>query len=326
METMRAAVVDRPGPPEVLVVRDVPRPTATADRALVRVRAAGLNRSEIMTRQGHSPNVRFPRVLGIECVGEVVEAAETGPPVGTTVAAVMGEMGRAYDGGYAEFALLPAARLMPLSVELDWSTLGALPETFLTAHGSLGVLGLAPGQRLVIRAATSSVGMAALSLAVAAGLDVAATTRNPGKAAALEQHGAAHVLVDSGDFAGEVRRLWPDGADGVLDLVGGPSLRDAFAATARGGIVCNSGLLGGSWVIPDFEPLAHMPTGVKLAVFDSASLEPAVAALALQGIAEDVAAGRYSAHLHKTFPLEEIAEAHAYMEANRATGKVVVIP
>jgi NADPH:quinone reductase-like Zn-dependent oxidoreductase len=326
METMRAAVVDRPGPPEVLVVRDVPRPTATADHALVRVRAAGLNRSEIMTRQGHSPNVRFPRVLGIECVGEVVEAAETGPPVGTTVAAVMGEMGRAYDGGYAEFALLPAARLMPLSVELDWATLGALPETFLTAHGSLDVMGLAPGQRLVIRAATSSVGMAALSLAVAAGLEVAATTRNPDKAAALAEHGAAHVLIDRGDLAGTVRELWRDGADGVLDLVGGPSLRAAFGATARGGIVCNSGLLGGQWVIPDFEPLAQLPTGVRLTVFDSASVDPAAGAAALQHIADDVAAGRYSAHLHRTFPLAEIAAAHAYMEANRATGKVVVIP
>jgi NADPH:quinone reductase-like Zn-dependent oxidoreductase len=326
MELMRAAVVDRPGPPEVLVVRDVPRPTATADHALVRVRAAGLNRSEIMTRQGHSPGVRFPRVLGIECVGEVVEAAGSGPPVGTTVAAVMGEMGRAYDGGYAEYALLPAARLMPIVTELDWATLGALPETFLTARGSLDVLALTRGRRLVIRAATSSVGMAALSLAVADGLEVAATTRDPDKAAALRTHGAAHVLVDRGDLPGAVRRVWPDGADGVLDLVGGPDLLDALRATAAGGTVCNTGLLGGRWVIPQFEPLVDIPTGVRLTTYVSSTVEPGTGAVALQRIADDVAAGAYSAHLHRTFPLEEIAAAHAYMEANRATGKVVVIP
>ena len=94
---MRAAVCTRPGGPEVLQVREVPVPAVRAGWSLVRVRGAGLNRSELRTRQGHSPNVGFPRVLGIECVGTVAGSSDSRLPEGTTVAAVMGEMGREFD-------------------------------------------------------------------------------------------------------------------------------------------------------------------------------------------------------------------------------------
>src|SRR5262249_57751295 len=121
----------------------------------------GRNRSEPRTRQGHSPSVRFPRVLGIECVGVVAASTDPKLPEGTTVAAVMGEMGREFDGGYAEYALLPNALLMPVTTSLDWDVFAALPETYLTAQGSLDALGvLSDGQgRLLIRVGTSSVGL-----------------------------------------------------------------------------------------------------------------------------------------------------------------------
>ena len=105
--TMRAAVCVRAGGPEVLEIRELPVPAVREGWSLVQVKGAGLNRSELRTRQGHSPNVTFPRVLGIECVGIVVASTDPMLPDGTTVAAVMGEMGREFDGGYAEFALLP---------------------------------------------------------------------------------------------------------------------------------------------------------------------------------------------------------------------------
>ena len=140
-----------PGPPEVLTLREVPLPDVRPGWVVVQVRAFGLNRSEMFTRQGHSPGVRFPRVLGIECVGVVADPSDSGLAAGTTVAAVMGGMGRDYDGGYAEYALLPADRLMTLTTTLDWPTLGALPETFLTAAGSLDVMAAVAGQRLLIR-------------------------------------------------------------------------------------------------------------------------------------------------------------------------------
>src|SRR3984957_3646415 len=181
LRTMRAAVCLRAGGPAALGVREVPVPAVRDGWSLVQVQGGGLNRSELRTRQGHSPTVTFPRVLGIECVGIV--AASTDPRLadGTTVAAVMGEMGRDFDGGYAEYALLPNALLIPVTTTLPWDVLAALPETYLTARGSLAALGFwpyAPG-RLLFRGGTSSVGMAAASIASGYGFETAATTRRP---------------------------------------------------------------------------------------------------------------------------------------------------
>jgi len=281
---VRAAVVEAPGGPEALVLRDLPKPAPRPGWTLVRVRAFGLNRAELMTRRGESGDaVRFPRVIGIEAVGTVdASVDDEAPPPGTTVASVMGGMGRAFDGGYAEYALLPTERLMPLETHLDWEVLGALPETFLTARGSLDVMGLQKGQSLLVR-------------------------------------GADDVLVDQGRIAGA-------DVDGVLDLVGGTALLDALKAVAPGGIVCATGLLGGTWVIDGFEPMGEIPTGVKLTTFGSAVIAGERWVEALQEIVDLVEEGRVHANLDRTYALDEIAAAHAYMEANRATGKVVGIP
>jgi len=126
---MRAAVCVRAGGPEVLEIRELPVPAVRQGWSLVRVKGAGLNRSELRTRQGHSPNVTFPRVLGIECVGIVAASTDPTLPDGATVAAVMGEMGRDFDGGYAEYALLPNLLLMPVTTTLQWDILAALPES-----------------------------------------------------------------------------------------------------------------------------------------------------------------------------------------------------
>ena len=318
---MRAAVVEAPGGPEALVLRDVPNPAPRPGWTLVRVRAFGLNRAELMTRRGESGDaVRFPRVLGIEAVGTVdASVDDDAPPPGTTVASVMGGMGRAFDGGYAEYVLPPTERLMPLETHLDWEVLGALPETFLTARGSLDVMGLQEGQSLLVRGAGSSVGLAALGLGAAAGLHVIGTTRDPDKADFLRQRGADDVLVDQGRIAGA-------DVDGVLDLVGGTALLDALKAVVPGGIVCATGLLGGTWVIDHFEPMGEIPTGVKLTTFGSAVIGGERWVEALQEIVDLVEEGRVHANLDRTYPLDEIAAAHAYMEANRATGKVVGIP
>jgi NADPH:quinone reductase-like Zn-dependent oxidoreductase len=249
----------------------------------------------------------------------VVDDADA-PPPGTTVAAVMGEMGRAYDGGYAEYALLPTERLMPVESSLDWAVLGALPETFLTARGSLDALALEAGQTLLVRGATSSVGLAALGLGVAAGLRVLATTRNPGKASVLRERGADEVLIDEGRFAGA-------GVDGVLDLVGGPAVLDSLGAVvAPGGIVCNSGTLGGQWAIDGFYPVAAIPSGVRLTAFASGVIAGREWTAELQEIVDLVQEGYVDPNLDRVFALDEIAAAHAYMAAHRATGKVVEMP
>src|SRR5205823_10082082 len=129
------------------------------------------------------PGVTFPSVLGIECVGIVKAATENNFAVGQTVAAVMGGMGRAYDGGYAEYTLVPASHVIPLQTTLPWELLATIPETYLTAWGSLfDAMEVQPGQSLLVRGGTSSVGMAAITLAKDKGLQVLATTRTEAKA------------------------------------------------------------------------------------------------------------------------------------------------
>lgn len=171
--TMRAAVCVAAGGPEVLEIRELPVPAVRKGWSLVQVKGAGLNRSELRTRQGHSPNVTFPRVLGTECVGIVSASTDPKLPDGTTIAAVMGEMGREFDGGYAEYALLPNSLLMPISTTVAWEVLAALPDTYLIAQGSLDALGVASDGkgRLLIRGGTSSVGMAAASIASGHGIE-----------------------------------------------------------------------------------------------------------------------------------------------------------
>jgi NADPH:quinone reductase-like Zn-dependent oxidoreductase len=292
-KTMRAAVCVRAGGPEVLEVREVPVPEARDGWSLVRVQGAGLNRSELRTRQGHSPGVRFPRVLGIECVGVVEET-------GTTVAAVMGEMGRDFDGGYAEYALLPDDLLMPITTTLRWEVLAALPESFLTAYGALDALGAGPGDRLLIRGGTSSVGLAAAAIARSRGIEVTATSRRTEPA---EIGTPSHVL----------------------DLVGTDTVVDSLRRVRRGGTVCVAGSLSG-WLLREFEPIAMIPSGTRLTAFHSNDIRGRAGAAVLQRIVDDVEAGVYGPNLDRVFGLDDVVAAHRYMEENRANGKVVLLP
>ncbi|MFF9059797.1 zinc-binding dehydrogenase [Streptomyces sp. NPDC014882] len=317
----------RPGGPEVLRPGEVPRPTPRGGWTLVRVMAFGLNRSELFTRRGQSPGVTLPRVPGIECVGLVEESDDPALPPGTAVAAAMGGMGRKYDGSYAEYALLPTAQLMRLRSTLPWTVLAALPESWLSAHGSLEALRLRPGDRLLIRAATSSVGMAALSLAAALGVETAATTRDPAKTDALRAQGADHVVLDRGEGLGDaVREVWADGADRVLDLVGGTAVLDSLAVLAPGGGVCNSGILSDTWTVPDFEPLEDIPSGATLTTFSSSEINRGDwAQAALDAVVREVEAGACRVVIDRVFTLDELADAHRHMEDNRAVGKVVAL-
>lgn len=326
--TMRAAVAERPDGPDGLVVRDVPRPEPRPGWALVRVEAFGLNRSEYMTLRGWSgPAVEFPRILGIECTG-VVEAVADGSAVapGTTVAAVMGGMGRSFDGGYAEYALLPESQLIALDTTLRWDVLGALPETFITAAGSLATLGLARGETLLVRGATSSVGMACLGLARAAGLRTVATTRTETRVPMLFVRGASAVILEGEGFAERARAELPDGADGVVDLIGARAVLDSLQVVRRGGTVCNSGLLGGEWVIDDFQPIENIPSGRKLTAYHSdEAADAGIGGPLLRAVVEQVERGEVDPVIDTIYALDEIADAHRRMAAGAAMGKLVVL-
>ncbi|MEV4709453.1 zinc-binding alcohol dehydrogenase family protein [Actinoplanes sp. NPDC049316] len=321
---MEAVVLDAPGPPEALRVRTLPVPVPRAGEVLIRVKAFGLNRSELHTRLGLAEGVTFPRVPGIEATG-VVEAAPGGEfEPGRQVMAMMGGMGRTFDGGYAQFTCVPAGQVIPFRSELDWAVLGAVPETLQTAYGSLtDGLGVQPGQTLLIRGGTSSVGMTAAVLAKRQGITVLSTTRNPAKAPALERIGVDHVIVDDGEVAARVRAIVPDGVDNALELVGVPALPDTLRAVRRHGVVCFSGILSNERIVKDFYPIGYLPRGVRLTAYggDADDLPAEV----LQEFLDAVAKGEAVVPLDRTYRLEQIAQAHADMEANRAAGKLVVV-
>lgn len=323
---VRAAVVDAPGAPEVLVVREHPMPDAKDGWVLIRVRAFGLNRAELFTRQGHSPGVRFPRVIGIECVGEVVEAPGTELTRGQKVAAMMGGMGRAFDGSYAEYTCVPVDSVHPVSTDLPWETFGAIPEMFQTVWGSLHTsLGLQPAHSLLIRGGTSSIGMTAARMAKQLGTTVIATTRRPERCQVLLDNGADHALVDGGELVESLRQVIPDGVDRVLELVGTVTLRDSLRCARKpGGVVCMTGILGNAWAIESFEPMTFIPSGVHLTSYSGNARD--ISTEALQRFVADVAADPTTIKIDRVFSLDQIAEAHAYMESNRATGKLVVVP
>jgi NADPH:quinone reductase-like Zn-dependent oxidoreductase len=163
---MKAIVLDAPGPPQDLKICDRPIPDVRPGWIRIRIRAFGINRSELMTRLGLSRGVTFPRVLGIECAGEIDAAPGSSMAAGQKVVAMMGGMGRAFDGGYAEYAVVPASIVIPISTELPWEIVGALPEMLQTAYGSLTTgLDLQSGQTLLIRGGTTSIGTMAAALA-----------------------------------------------------------------------------------------------------------------------------------------------------------------
>ena len=194
-----------------------------------------------------------------------------------------------------------------------------------TAHGSLTVgLDAQAGQTLLIRGGTSSVGMAAAILAKDRGLTVLSTTRQPDRVGALKAIGVDHVLVDDGDIAAQARAIVPDGVEAAIELVGTDTLPDTLRATAVHGVVCFTGMLSNRWTVADFYPIEYIPSGVRLTAYggDAADLPTDV----LQAYLDAVAAGRLTVPIHRTYTLDEIAQAHADMEHGRATGKLVVLP
>lgn len=155
-------------------------------------------------------------------------------------------------------------------------------------------------------------------------MTVLSTTRKPDRADALRSVGVEHPLVDDGKVAARVRDIVPNGADTALEFVGTPALADTLRATRVHGVVCFTGMLSNQWTVPDFYPIEYLPGGVRLTAYggDASDLPAPV----LQRFLDAVAAGDALVPIHRTYRLDEIAQAHADMEAGRATGKLVVLP
>ncbi len=323
---MRAIVISAHGGPEVLTATELPDPVPSDGEVLIRVKAFGLNHAEAYMRSGAwGPVAAVP---GIECAG-LVEADPSGELLpGTRVVAILGGMGRTRNGSYAELVTVPAANVLAVGSQLPWAELAAVPEVYATAWSALhGNLGLRAGETLLVRGATSSLGQAAVNLAVQHGARALATTRNPAHAPLLKTIGAAEVLVDDGCLAAEVGRRGVV-VDAVLDIVGNSVLRDSLAVVRPRGRVCQVGFLGGFAPVLDFDPIADLPSGVQLSFFGSAFVlgTPAfpLTDVPMDMICAQVQAGALRARPTRVFRFDEIVEAHRVMEAGQALGKMVV--
>ncbi|MFK4341062.1 MULTISPECIES: zinc-binding alcohol dehydrogenase family protein [unclassified Paenibacillus] len=319
---MRAVILDKPCGPQDLVVREVPIPDVKPGWVRVKIKAFGINRSEMFTRQGHSPSVKLPRIIGIECVGEIEDPSDSTFKKGQRVVSLMGGLGREFDGSYAEYALIPWTQVYPIHHEMDWAEFAAIPEMFYTAYASLfDCLRLIEGETLLIRGGTSSVGLAALQLAKSAGATVISTTRDRNKLDDVKQAGADYVLLDDERLTEQLLAIAPKGVNKVLELVGTVTLKQSLSLVSECGILCMSGILGSQWQINNFEPLVDIPTGVYFTAFTSEFVKENL----LIDLFNYIKKNKIKPPIAKVFTLDQIHEAHLLMESNSANGKIVVV-
>jgi NADPH2:quinone reductase len=317
---MKAVVINHCCKAEDLKVSELPLPKVKPGWVLVKIHAAGLNHSEALMRQfeADSDYINTPVVPGIECVGEIADASDSPFSNGDRVIALMGGMGRSFNGSYAEYALLPEKIVFGVDTDLSWISLAAVPETYFTAYGSLReCLLLQPGDTLLVRGATSTVGKAAIQLAKAMGATVIGACRREQSFGELRALGADCCVTDDGHISSAALPVKPNKA---LELVGPKTLADTMRAVSRPGYVCNTGILGNQFTLPDFDPIKQIPNGVFLSGFFSNYPTRQVINELFGLISRAHIRPLYS----KVFALDEIAEAHTLLERGGAGGKIIL--
>ena len=313
---MKAVVLRDVTPAEQVCLEEVEIPRVQPGWVLVKVKAFGMNHSEQILRLSEirADYIQKPVIPGIECVGEIADPSNSGFKAGQKVVALMGGMGRSFNGSYAEYALLPAKQVFAIDSELPWNRLAAVPETYFTAWGSLFQnLQLLPDDTLLVRGATCALGYAAMQLAKALGCRVIATTHREEKLSLLSE--ADEAVVDTGLLAGKLA-----GVTKALELVGPKTLRDTLKAVEPGGIVCNTGVLGGVYALDGFDPIKDIPNGVYLTGFFSNYPTQAV----MDDIFSFIKSHQLEPRLGEIFAFSDIRKACIALDTGRVNGKIVV--
>ena len=322
---MRAIVPTGVGGPEVLQVAEVPDPVAGPGEILIEVRAAGVNRADLMQRAGrYPPPPGASPLLGLEAAGVVAQVGEgvEGFSVGERVMALLN------GGGYAERVAVPAGQALHVPDSLDDVHAAAVMEAFLTAWQALKRLGrLTSGETALVHAAASGVGTAATQIAAALGARVIGTSRSADKLAVPVELGAEPLVPRSGLFAEDVNRLTGGrGVDVILDLVGAQYLAENVRCLARGGRVVCIGLLAGREAPLDLgEMLARHATIIGMTIRplttdQKAELTRDFAQWGLPRLAD----GRIGPIIAAEFPLDHASRAHQLLEADGSVGKAVL--
>ena len=313
---MKAVVLNKITEGKDIVLSDVLIPDVRPGWVLVKVKAFGLNHSEKLLRLNEirADYIQKPIIPGIECVGEIVDPSDSRLAVGQKIVALMGVMGRSFNGSYAEYALLPRRIVFPINSELSWEALGAVPETYFTAWGSLfECLHLTAKDTLLIRGATCALGYASLQIAKALGCKVIATTHREDKLPLIAE--ADETVIDDGKLTGKVR-----GVTKALDLIGPRNLKDTLTAVEKGGIVCQTGLLGGVYALNGFDPIKDIPNGVYLTGFFSN--------YPTQQVMDEIFAFLNEKKLvpvsGKVFDFDEIREAIIAQDEGKVNGKIII--
>ncbi|KAI1178191.1 GroES-like protein [Nemania sp. FL0916] len=330
-ESMKAIVISAFGGPEVLKYQTAPKPVPGLDEVLIRVHAFGVNHAEMHMRKGEWDE--WNPITGLECVG-VVEAYPHPAsdsqaarfPIGRKVVGVMGGLGRNRPGGYGEYATVPASNAVPLDTSLAWEQLAALPEVYCTAWSCLfTVLGVQKGDRVLIRGATSTLGQAALHLAVDAGAVVTATTRRQERFKWLKEMGAAEAVKEEEGLFGHGGAA--EKFDKTLNLIGNRVLLESISLTRPGGRMLQAGWLGGLAPVKDFNPMVQMESGVHFSLFHSKVLgtkEFPLSNIPLQEIVRKIEQGKWNASPARIFEYADIVEAHRALDSHDVGGKIVV--
>ncbi len=317
------------GGPEVLQIDSLDVPPPDVGEVRIQVKALGLNRAEAMFRAGqYLEQPSLPSRLGYEAAGivESVGPHVTGFAVGDAVSTIPA-FSQGQHGVYGDLAVVPATAVAKHPSSLSWTEAASIWMQYLTAYGALiDIAKMTRGDVVLIPAASSSVGIAAIQIANVVGATPIALTRKEDKREALVGLGAAHVIVsESQDLTAEVHRVTKGrGARIVFDPVAGPTLVKLAAATATHGIIFQYGALSTEPTpLPLWDVLSKMLTIRGYVLFEIVA-DAARREAAKQWVIDGLAAGKLKPVIAKTFPLDEIVEAHRYLESNQQIGKVVV--